>query len=118
MTNPTQFGQYINKINARLFEPEKARIKIAEEEAIQYFDSVQRYFHILFAEIQKDTTISDSLFKKMCDTNGLYAMQLKAGFDVPANLKDIAHDFDNISYPGREKVLHTILENGYAIQRQ
>lgn len=116
MKNPTHEKTAILLSNKKLIGPEQ-EVDFNETEAQEYFSN----FRILFAQFEaefkasSDINARKKMIEELCTINGLYSIKLKAHKEIPADLADIAYDFDNPEYPGYSHIKEKIMSGGYKL---
>jgi hypothetical protein len=117
----TDAMSYILQLNKKLVSDNKLKLLIISKKSTdKYFDSMR----IVFQDFLKAMSLARSdderrvLILEMCDINALYSIKLKLGRKLPADLGEIAYDFDNPDYPGVANISDKIKHKQYLIQME
>lgn len=112
---------YLLQVNKKLASNNKLALRLISKKTIDvYFDNVRIIFKDFLKamlDARSDHERSD-LIQEMCDINTLYSIKLKLGQKLPADIAEIAYDFDNPDYPGLANISDKIEHKRYLIQAE
>lgn len=81
--------------------------RLSDEQVDVYFRSFRTFFVQAAHDIATEATgqKKQAIFQTICDLNCLFGLSLKNGIELPADLYEVAYDFDNPDYPGFSNLL-------------
>lgn len=117
--NSQDAKNYLLRMNEKLTTNNKLKLRLMSKKSIDaYFDNMRIVFHdFLKAMLQTETDDERRvLILEMCDINALYNIKIKLERELPADLAEIAYDFDNPDYPGAANIYDKIKCKRYLLQ--